>query len=161
MSLEYAILGFLNYAPLTGYELKKAFDASVRHFWPANQSQIYRTLARMAERGWVEMEVVPQEDRPPRKVYHITEAGREALLRWLSTPPALTEPRIPWLIHIAAPLPDEHIAAMLKALLEQVQARLEALSRVPEAIRVYSALVGSARDAWLWALALEYGRTML
>ena len=56
MSLEHAMLGFLCYTPLTGYDLKKAFDVSVRHFWPADQSQIYRTLARMAERGWVEME---------------------------------------------------------------------------------------------------------
>ena len=49
MSLEYAILGFLNYHPYTGYDLKKIFDTSVRHFWPADQSQIYRTLARLTE----------------------------------------------------------------------------------------------------------------
>jgi DNA-binding PadR family transcriptional regulator len=29
MSLEYAILGFLNYRPLSGYGLKKVFDKSV------------------------------------------------------------------------------------------------------------------------------------
>ena len=39
MSLEYAILGFLNYHPYTGYDLKKIFDTSIRHFWPADQSQ--------------------------------------------------------------------------------------------------------------------------
>ncbi len=34
MSLEYAILGFLNYHSFTGYDLKKAFDSSVRHrYW--------------------------------------------------------------------------------------------------------------------------------
>ena len=67
MSLEHAILGFLNYRAFSGYDLKKAFDTSVNHFWPADQSQIYRTLARLAERGWAEMEIVPQEDRPDRK----------------------------------------------------------------------------------------------
>ena len=75
MSLEHAILGFLHYAPSSGYDLKKAFDTSVRHFWPADQSQIYRTLARMTEREWVKVEVISQEDRPSRKVYHITEAA--------------------------------------------------------------------------------------
>jgi DNA-binding PadR family transcriptional regulator len=30
MSLEYAILGFLNYRTYSGYDLKKIFDASVR-----------------------------------------------------------------------------------------------------------------------------------
>ncbi len=64
MSLEYAILGFLNYHPYTGYDLKKIFDTSVRHFWPADQSQIYRTLARLTEIGFAEMEKVPQ-NRPP------------------------------------------------------------------------------------------------
>ena len=45
MSLDHAILGFLNYKPLSGYDLKKVFDSSVRHFWYADQSQIYRTLS--------------------------------------------------------------------------------------------------------------------
>ena len=44
MSLKHAILGFLNYQPQTGYELKEVFDDSVQHFWLADQSQIYRTL---------------------------------------------------------------------------------------------------------------------
>ena len=39
MSLEYAILGFLNYRPLSGYDLKKVFDNSVRHFWPIHSSK--------------------------------------------------------------------------------------------------------------------------
>ena len=88
MSLDYAILGFLNYAPLSGYDLKKVFDNSVQHFWPADQSQIYRTLTRLTERGLAEMDVIEQTERPDRKVYHITQAGRDELLQWLagSTP---------------------------------------------------------------------------
>ena len=54
MSLKHAILGFLSFKPLSGYDLKKAFDNSVRHFWPANQSQIYRTLSQMTDEGLVE-----------------------------------------------------------------------------------------------------------
>jgi len=56
MSLEYAILGFLNYHPYTGYDLKKIFDNSVQHFWVADQSQIYRTLIHLTEgdsRAWI------------------------------------------------------------------------------------------------------------
>ena len=47
MSLKHAILGFLGYTSLSGYDLKKAFDGSVQHFWPADQSQIYRPLAQL------------------------------------------------------------------------------------------------------------------
>lgn len=62
MSLEYAILGFLNYKPQSGYDLKKIFDTSVRHFWAADQSQIYRILTRLTERGLVEMSVIEQHE---------------------------------------------------------------------------------------------------
>ena len=82
--MKHAILGFLNYKPFSGYDLKKIFDTSVRHFWPADQSQIYRTLSQLADEGWAEKEVVPQEDRPARKVYHITAAGQEELRNWLT-----------------------------------------------------------------------------
>src|SRR5512142_2217155 len=93
MSLEFAILGFLNYHPYTGYDLKKIFDSSVRHFWPADQSQIYRTLANLTDQGFVKMQKIAQEERPDRKVYHITAAGRQELLQWLSGPPPIGSPR--------------------------------------------------------------------
>jgi len=80
MSLEFAILGFLNYHPYTGYDLKKIFDTSIRHFWPADQSQISHTLAHLTDEGFVQMEEVPMEDRPDRKVYQITDAGRQEFL---------------------------------------------------------------------------------
>ena len=128
MSLEYAILGFLNYHPYTGYDLKKIFDTSIRHFWPADQSQIYRTLARLTEQGLAEMEKVPQDDRPDRKVYSITEAGQAELLKWLSGPPPLGDARSAPLIQVffAGQLSDEEIlakfegyAAILRAILAQ------------------------------------------
>jgi len=58
MSLEHAVLGFINYKPFSGYDQKKLFDRAVHHFWPTDQSRIYRTLSRLLERGWASMEVV-------------------------------------------------------------------------------------------------------
>ena len=62
MSLKHAILGFLSFKPLSGYDLKKAFDNAVRHGGPANQSQIYRTLTQMTKEGLLEKEVIFSED---------------------------------------------------------------------------------------------------
>src|ERR1700752_2649646 len=98
MSLRHAMLGFLALAPLSGYDVKKAFDRSVRHFWPADQSQIYRTLAQLADDGLVTREVIPGEDILARKVYHITDAGRQELHRWLTTPLPPADSREPFLI---------------------------------------------------------------
>ena len=90
MSLEHAILGFVNERPRSGYDLKKAFDSSVAHFWPASQSQIYRTLDRLTKTGMVEVQVIQQDGAPNRKVYHITDTGVAALKKWLATSLPLT-----------------------------------------------------------------------
>jgi DNA-binding PadR family transcriptional regulator len=162
MSLEHAILGFLRYRPLSGYDLKKAFDVSVHHFWPADQGQIYRTLARMTERGWVEVEVIPQESRPNRKVYHVTETGQEELHRWLAIPLSPEQARIPWLIQVffAGQLTDEEILALFEREAEQLRARLERYARVPQESAGYVEAVGSPREIFFWMLTLEYGVTV-
>ena len=84
MSLAYAILGLLEEGPMTGYDLKTIwFDRTIAHFWSSDQAQIYRTLDKLAEQGWVESRIERQEDRPNRKVYNITETGRTEFKRWL------------------------------------------------------------------------------
>src|SRR5512137_3036830 len=100
MSLKHAILGFLSFQQFTGYDLKKAFDNSVQHFWSADQSQIYRTLEQIVEAGWAEVKLVEQRERPNRKVYHITRPGRAELRRWLATPLTHREEHEPFLIQL-------------------------------------------------------------
>ena len=158
MSLKHAILGFLNYSPFSGYDLKKAFDTSVRHFWPADQSQIYRTLTRLADQGWAEVEVVPQEDRPDRKVYHITDAGREELRRWLTMALPPQDFREDSLIQVffAGQLSDEEILSMFRHKAKQIRARLARYAQVPqESVRYAEA--SSPREVFFWMLTLEHG----
>lgn len=159
MSLDHAILGFLNYHPYTGYDLKKIFDTSIRHFWPADQSQIYRTLARLEENGWAVMERIPQEDRPDRKVYHITEAGRAELLRWISGPPPLGEPRSASLIQVffSGQLPDEEILAKFEGYAAIMRAILSQYDQVPAQIEPFQEEISSPREHFFWLLTLENG----
>ena len=86
MSLPHALLGVLSYQPPTGYDLKTAFNASLRMFWNASLPQIYRTLHKMEESGWVLSSVEHQESKPNKKVYEITSDGKEELRRWLRKP---------------------------------------------------------------------------
>ena len=159
MSLEHAILGFLNYQPVSGYDLKKAFDTSVQHFWSADQSQIYRTLARMAKREWAEVEVVQQKDRPNRKVYHITEAGQAELRRWLTTPLPTHSERHALLVQVffSGQLSDEEILAMFEQEAEQLREMLARYDQVPQRSADYVATVNSPRETFFWMLTLEYG----
>ncbi len=159
MSLKYAILGFLNYQPATGYELKASFDTSVRHFWPADQAQIYRTLAELTEAGLATMEVVPQEYRPNKKIYSITEAGREALRQWLATPLPPQDHRSAELIQVffAGQLSDEDVLVMFERAAQQYRAVLETYKQIPQQITDYVAMVGSPRETFFWLLTLEGG----
>jgi PadR family transcriptional regulator AphA len=159
MSLEYAILGFLNYHPYTGYDLKKIFDNSVRHFWPADQSQIYRTLSQLTEKGYARMEKVPQEDRPDRKVYHITPEGRSALLDWLAGPTPLDEPRSAALIQVffAGQLSNEQVLAKFEELAGILRAVLERYDQVPDRIEVFRSDIASPREHFFWMLTLDNG----
>ncbi len=70
-----------------GYELKAAFEEQVGTLWDLNIGQVYNTL-RLAERdALVRFERSEQEGRgPARKVYSITESGRQELARWLLEP---------------------------------------------------------------------------
>jgi PadR family transcriptional regulator, regulatory protein AphA len=159
MSLKQALLGFLNYQPYTGYDLKTKFDSSVRHFWPADQSQIYRTLVQLANEGLAEMEIVHQDDRPDRKVYSITAAGREELRRFLTGPMPMPDARSAPLIMVffAGMLSDEEALALFEQAAGFMRASLSALDDVPSVIEQYKQEIGSEREAFFWGLTLESG----
>ena len=134
MSLTHAILGLLTQSPMTGYDLKnQSFDSSIAHFWPADQAQIYRTLDKMAEQGWVESHTEFQEDRPNRKVYSITEDGRAELRRWLLLSQPLPPYREPFLIQLffAEDLSNQEIVPMLEAQRDAHRERLEDYRQIP------------------------------
>ncbi len=157
MSLPHAILGLLTIMPMTGYDLKtQAFDQTIAHFWQADQAQIYRTLAMMAESGWVESTLEVQEGRPNRKVYHITEAGRAELCRWLNTEQPLPVYRDPFLVQMF--FSDElDTATVLQHIARQREghaARLEQYRHIPLPPLGSSEL---DRRRTFWRLTLEMG----
>lgn len=84
MDVKTVCLGMLTDGPASGYDMKKCFESSFGHFFPAGYGSIYPALATLARNGLVEFEEVPQEGKPDRKVYTITEKGREELMKGLS-----------------------------------------------------------------------------
>ncbi|GAB4399980.1 MAG: PadR family transcriptional regulator [Anaerolineales bacterium] len=163
MSLEHAILGFLSYEPLTGYDLKKFFDRSVAHFWAADQSQIYRTLTRMEQNGWVQVEVVPQEPRPPRKVYSITATGQAELQSWLLTAQSSEPTRLAWLIQVffAGQVDNAQAAQILRNQADALRARLQRYARIPNEDMQSIQPDEDPRQVFFWTLTVEYGIVQL
>jgi PadR family transcriptional regulator AphA len=81
----YVVLGMVGLGARTGYEIKQMTGQSIRYFWAISPVQIYPSLTRLAEAGFVTGREDPQ-GRRPRRVYEITDAGRAALAGWLDRP---------------------------------------------------------------------------
>ncbi|MGA2306171.1 MAG: PadR family transcriptional regulator [Acidimicrobiales bacterium] len=115
-----AVLGLLSFGQeLSGYDLKKWADHSLRFFfWSPAISQIYSELRRLESLGYVTSRVVAKDDTRSRRLYRITEEGREWLAHWLVSEPAdvpvLKHPTVlrVWLGHLMEP------AALREAVIE-------------------------------------------
>lgn len=133
MSLRHAILGILAIEPMSGYDLKKVIDQSVAHFWQADQSQVYRTLATLVSEGLATRRTVLQDDRPNMHVHTATGLGLAELDDWLTSPlptPVLREPFLARLF-FAGRLPREDVLRLLaerRRVVEEALAALEAVA---------------------------------
>ncbi|WP_407548670.1 PadR family transcriptional regulator [Streptomyces sp. Pv4-95] len=87
------LLALLVSGPAHGYELKQALENLLGAAYPQpNVGQIYVTLGRLEKAGLIEGEDVEQSDRPNKRTYRITEAGRETVDAWFEESTA--EPRV-------------------------------------------------------------------
>jgi|GEM_PF-367262 len=155
MELKHAILGLLSIQPMSGYDLGRAFKGSVAHFWHADQSQIYRTIDRLADDQMIDTEVIFQDGKPNRNVHSLTELGVAELKQWLSSPLEVNRPKIPLLARLffIAPLGPAAAERLLDEAHEQASEELEQLRAID---------VGPTHDAAsiLRAATLNYGIEM-
>ena len=83
-TLGYAILSVLGRRPCSGYALVQYLEV----VWPAKHSQIYPLLNKMEQEEFLEYEHVEQIGKPDKKIYSITEKGKEALEDWIAVSPS-------------------------------------------------------------------------
>ncbi len=160
MSLKHALLGFLNYRSMTGYQLKQHFDESVQKFWNASLSQIYPTLSQMKEEGLLIMEVKYQDSSPNAKVYHITNRGRAELQRWLAEPMESQPYRNAFLVKIffGANIDDRDvIITQLKQHLERCEGNLKSYQQTLNRIIEDRSEDDLSQDALFWSLTVDFG----
>ncbi len=87
MPIEHAVLGLLAHGPSYGYELRASFQEAIGPQWgELNIGRLYQVLDRLARDGLVAGTLVPQQRRPDKTVYRLTDAGRAELDRWLERP---------------------------------------------------------------------------
>lgn len=150
LAIKYAILGILSYQPQTGYDLKKRFADSAALYWSGNNNQIYRTLLELLDSGLVTNEVHLQEKLPAKKVYSITEKGRQELKAWTQSAPEPPEFRNTFLIQLmwADQLSTEELDGLLAGYEQAVQVQL--LMQREKARREPMFTSRTEREALLW-----------
>jgi DNA-binding PadR family transcriptional regulator len=138
MDVRTLCLGLLCYGEACGYDLKKRFETDLRHFYTAGFGSIYPALAELADAGLVSCRAIPQDGKPDRKVYRITEAGREEFLHVLRTANPQHKLRSEFLatVYFAELIAPERLQSLLNARLHQLRevvTQVEALARARDA----------------------------
>ena len=100
MSHRYLILGLLAQRPMTGYDIKQQVQDILSRIVNASYGTLYPTLHRLLVEQAVEVEEIQQERRPSKKVYHITEQGRQELEAWLRRPALADQIRSEFLLKL-------------------------------------------------------------
>jgi len=88
-TLEGIVLAILSDRPTYGYEITASLRA--QGFADIAEGTVYALLLRIEQRGLVDVEKVPSEKGPPRKVYALNAAGTDALAEFWRTWSALAE----------------------------------------------------------------------
>ncbi|HUL07844.1 MAG TPA: PadR family transcriptional regulator [Candidatus Acidoferrum sp.] len=89
MDARVLCLGALHFGDASGYEIKKLFEeGDFRFFYETSFGSIYPALSRLVEDGLALVSEQAQDKRPDKKVYSITEKGRDLFAESLREPPA-------------------------------------------------------------------------
>jgi DNA-binding PadR family transcriptional regulator len=82
--VQEVLLALLAREPSYGYQLRAQLQLALGPLAEAmNAGHVYVTLGRLEKAGLVSARRVGQADRPDRKVYELTEAGRVRVTEWL------------------------------------------------------------------------------
>jgi DNA-binding PadR family transcriptional regulator len=152
---SYAVMGLLDVTgPSTPYDLKRFIERSVENFWPVPHTSFYAEPDRLARAGYLAVEQEGGGRR--RKVYALTDRGREALHAWRddgqAAPPQLRDEMMLKVFLGADPAP------MLAPRIAFHRAKIAELEGYLELVRGDPAHVGMERSL---ITGIAYSRAMV
>ena len=124
--IDCVILGLLSHEDLTGYEIKKRMDTSLKYFWGASYGSIYPALSDLVKRG-LTVKRDGTENNRNKIIYSITEEGRNYLKDWLQLPAEKDELRYETLLklffgnEVGALQTTSHIDAFVEKIEKELQ----------------------------------------
>lgn len=130
MNVRTLCLGILTFQEASGYEIKKLVEDEVfSHFIDASYGSIYPALTKMMNEGLVLVRAEEQAGKPDKKVYSITQSGRDALAAALAVDPVADKFKSEFLFQVMLRefLPKSHIADIYDAQMQYLRDELERL----------------------------------
>jgi DNA-binding PadR family transcriptional regulator len=137
MEKKLLLLGYLLSHSMHGYQLSQILQHSPGLPITLTQPNAYRLLGSMESDGWVTYREEQEGNRPSRRVYTVTDAGRAAFYRLLrENLSACPTPEFPAAVgfDFVHTLPSEEAATLLKERYQAVQAKFEQLDAVSDEI---------------------------
>lgn len=124
VSLRHFVLGLLTQQPMSGYDIKRFLEGLSWLAGRPSGGSLYPVLRALRQESLVTVETVQGIDRPPKKIYNITEEGREALQAWIEEPITVCASLKAFVMRLF--LADSHTRPILSAHLEQRRAQVAA-----------------------------------
>jgi DNA-binding PadR family transcriptional regulator len=128
------LLGLLRSQQMHGYQLYEFIGGELSVCTDLKKPTAYYLLNKMAQDGWIEERSEQEGNRPPRKVYHLTEQGQAAFERLLRENLAsYSSPSFPADMGLAFldALPPGEARALLEQRRAGLAARLAAVQNAP------------------------------
>jgi len=152
-SIQFAVLGMLKLRPMTGYEIRQAYQKGPANFMPISFGQIYPALAKLGKETLVHQDKRPGSRRSIR--YFITSKGEEALRGWLLS---LSDPanhrELLLRLFFAAPPELAKLSGAVEAFRKAEQARL---AHYEDTHKWLDNVHASNPRLPIWKLVMKYG----
>jgi len=165
VNLRYFILGLLAQQPMSGYDIKRFLKDLSWLIGSPSSGSLYPTLRILLQEKLVTVETIPGIDRPSKKIYSITSAGRQGLRAWTEQPVVSSAPLKAFVMRLllASSLPYARLIAHLQQRRALVAAHCDHLGQAADMTsdgldlgqhlaQDYGSALATAELAWLDAM---------
>lgn len=134
--IDRVILGLLSHEELTGYEIKKRMDTTLKYFWSASYGSIYPALNDLVNRG-LATKREDKENKRNKLIYTITDDGRNYLKEWLTVPVEKDELRYETMLKIffGNEQDKEQVLSHIKLFWEKIEKELLYLLKAEKVLK--------------------------
>ncbi|WEK02699.1 MAG: PadR family transcriptional regulator [Candidatus Devosia phytovorans] len=154
MNVRTLCLSILYEGDATGYDIRRmCVEGECAYFVEASYGSIYPALAKLEAEKLVVSRTEPQPGKPAKKIYSITDAGRDEFAEALAGPLGEDVFRSPFLLfaRYAHILPRDLVAARAQEFLDKLG---DKHSKLQDAFPGHAS---NASDAWV----INYGRAIM